>query len=154
MWFLLNICPVFWFLFMCDGTIHMWIGSSDCFKCAYFFCSISVTKLLDFILALYSFSFLFFSAKTRASFWLNKQLVCCKIAFLRISNIKTSLQTVQLLSLTIIPDGGRHSVEGVLIPPLKLSWASLSVKCQFSAMPNQLCFLSADLQSSISDKAK
>lgn len=72
----------------------------------------------------------------------------------RMSNIKTSMQTVQLLSLTIIPEEERHSVEGILIPPLKLSLAGLSVKCQFSAMPKHLCFLSADLQSSISDRAK
>lgn len=28
---LLNICPVFWFRFMCDKTVHRWIGSSGCF---------------------------------------------------------------------------------------------------------------------------
>lgn len=27
---LLNICPVFWFPFMCDETVHRRIGSSDC----------------------------------------------------------------------------------------------------------------------------
>lgn len=27
---LLNICPVFWFLFMCDKTVRRWIGSSGC----------------------------------------------------------------------------------------------------------------------------
>lgn len=144
-----NICPVFLFLFMCPQTNWQLRLLKMIWKpCVCIFSSLSLRKktvrlCLDTLKIQRLFLF---------KLWWLKMLsvVSSRDAF----QVDQTLQTLQWLSLITILESRWLSLKGIFSPSLKLSPAYLSVNYHFSATPYQLCFLSPDLQSTISNSAK
>lgn len=149
MWFCSTSVPCFDF-FSCA---HRWNGSSHYLKIIWNPCSVFLllflrNKTVRFCFETLKIHLFFFLFKL---WWLKTLTV---VSSRNVFQDDQTLQTLHWLSLIIIPQTGWHSLKGIFIPTPKLSPAYRSVNCQFSAMPYQLCFLSPDLQSTISNRAK